>query len=80
VAEVEAIATHACQKYSGRVGRSAAAKDFDPAVVELAVVAHIRHVHTRYDEMLGSGWDRQEAREAIASDVQAVIEQWRVAH
>jgi hypothetical protein len=76
VAEAETIATHACQKYSGRVGRSAAAKDFDPAVIELAVVAHIRHVHTRYDEMLGNGWDRQEAREAIASDAQAVLSQW----
>jgi hypothetical protein len=66
-AEAEAIASHACQNYSGRVGRIAAAKEFDPAAIELAVVAHIRHVHTRYDEMLASGWERQEARGAIRS-------------
>jgi hypothetical protein len=80
VAEAEAIANHACQKYSGRVGRSAAAKEFEATVIELAVVAHIRHTHTRYDEMLASGWDRHEARGAIAADVQAVIEQWRMVH
>jgi hypothetical protein len=28
--EEDAIARHACRKYSGRVGRSAAAKEFDP--------------------------------------------------
>lgn len=34
------IAEHACLKYSGRVGRSAAAKRFDEDAVRLAVVAH----------------------------------------
>jgi hypothetical protein len=38
------IAEHACLKYSGRVGRSAAAKAFDEEAVRLGVVAHIRHV------------------------------------
>jgi hypothetical protein len=49
---------------------------FDPAVIELAVYAHVRHVHTRYDELLASGWERHEAREAIAVEVQSVLEQW----
>ena len=31
------IADHACQKYSGRVGRSAAAKEFDVQAITLAV-------------------------------------------
>src|SRR5437667_802499 len=52
VAERQAIADHACLKYSGRVGRSAAAKQLDPETMELAVKAHIRHCHTRYDELL----------------------------
>lgn len=78
VDEAEAIANHACQKYSGRVGRSAAAKEFEATMIELAVIAHIRHIHTRYDEMLASGWERHEARDAIAADVQAVLEQWRM--
>jgi hypothetical protein len=38
-----AIAEHACVKYSGRVGRSAAAKELDVKAVELAVRAHVRH-------------------------------------
>ena len=37
--EAEAIAAHACEKYSGRVGRSAAAKEFDAEAIELAVKA-----------------------------------------
>ena len=39
-----AIAEHACRKYSGRVGRSAEAKRFDPEAIKLAVRAHVRHV------------------------------------
>jgi hypothetical protein len=36
------IAEHACRKYSGRIGRSAASRSFDKAAVRLAVAAHIR--------------------------------------
>ena len=42
----KSIAEHACLKYSGRVGRSAAAKSFDVSAVRLAVVAHVRHTET----------------------------------
>jgi hypothetical protein len=80
VAEAEAIANHACQKHSSRVGRSAAAKEFEATMIELAVVAHMRHTHTRYDDMLASGWGRHDARGAIASDTEGVIKQWRMAH
>lgn len=48
----EVIAEHACRKYSGRVGRSAAAKQLDEKAVRLAVNVHIRHQETRYDELL----------------------------
>ncbi len=34
--DAQEIAGHACEKYSGRVGRSAAAKQFDPTAVRLA--------------------------------------------
>jgi len=34
----------------GRGGRSAAAKSFDEEAVRLAVIAHIRHRETDYDE------------------------------
>ncbi len=59
----ERIAAHACQKYSGRVGRSAAAKRLDEAAVQMAVVAHVRHEETRYDELLARGVERWDARD-----------------
>jgi hypothetical protein len=75
----EVIAEHACRKYSGRVGRSAAAKALDAEAVELAVKAHIRHAETRYDELLSRGWDRREAREDVLGDVAEVLRKWETA-
>jgi hypothetical protein len=72
----QAIAEHACQKYSGRVGRSAAAKELDAKAVELAVRAHVRHAHTPYDRLLRRGMDRDDARREVASQVEAVLERW----
>jgi hypothetical protein len=79
VAEAESIAEHACLKYSGRVGRSAAAKALDTDALDLAVRAHVRHAHTGYDGLLSKGWDRAEARHAIAKDLKNVVDQWRAA-
>ena len=56
------IAEHACRKYSGRVGRTAAAKELSPDAIRLAVIAHIRHAHTEYDELLAKYADRDSAR------------------
>ena len=50
--DAQEIAGHACQKYSGRVADPAAAKQFDPTAVRLAVIAHVRHKYTNYDELL----------------------------
>ena len=71
------IAAHACRKYSGRVGRSAAAKEFDPEMIDLAVRAHIRHTHTSYDALLSEDTDRQEARSIVRSEVDAIAAKWR---
>ena len=71
------IAEHACRKYSGRVGRSAAAKDLDEQAVRLAVVAHVRHAETEYDALLVGGWDRQEARAHVNEAVSTVVGAWR---
>jgi len=71
------IAEHACAKYSGRVGRSAAAKALDGQAVRLAVVAHVRHAETPYDELLMNGWERTEARHEVEDAVQAVLEEWQ---
>lgn len=71
------IAEHACLKYSGRVGRSAAAKALDEEAVQLAVVAHIRHRETRYDRLLADGWERHDARDQVRHQVSAVLALWQ---
>jgi len=75
--EREVIAKHACEKYSGRIGRSAAATQFDPEAIRVAVHAHIRHNHTRYDELLKTGKTRKRARNAVRDAVKGVAERWR---
>ena len=72
----QAIAEHACQKYSGRVGRSAAAKALEAKAVELAVRAHVRHTHTPYDRLLAQGEDRGDARREVGPQVDALLERW----
>ena len=71
------IADHACQKYSGRIGRSAAAKRLDVQAIRLAVIAHVRHVETPYDELLMQGWDHNEARGAVVEQVNSIIAKWQ---
>jgi hypothetical protein len=73
-----AIAEHACLKYSGRVGRSAAAKEFDENAVQLAVIAHIRHVETEYDKLLANYYDRRDAREQVKDAVDSVLLKWKI--
>ncbi len=73
----ELLAEHACRKHSGRVGRSAAAKQFDERAIELAVAAHLRHAATDYDRMLAQGRDRHEARQLIQRDVAKALDAWR---
>ncbi|MBN2392827.1 MAG: DUF2293 domain-containing protein [Anaerolineae bacterium] len=72
----QTIAEHACLKYSGRVGRTAAAKALDEEAVRLAVIAHIRHKATRYDDLLAQGFERGEARAAVAGEVRVILSQW----
>jgi hypothetical protein len=71
-----AIAEHACLKYSGRVGRSAAAKSFDEQAIRLAVVAHVRHAETPYDALLAAGHERWDARAQVEGAVARVLALW----
>jgi hypothetical protein len=73
------IAEHACLKYSGRVGRSAFAKALDEEAVHLAVRAHIRHSETNYDELIGRGHPRDEARAQVAAVIERVMLSWSAA-
>lgn len=52
--EIE-IAEHSCLKNSGRVGRTADAKQFSQYTIDLAVRAHIRHSETDYHQLLAKG-------------------------
>ena len=70
------IAEHACLKYSGRVGRSAAAKRLDEEAIRLAVLAHVRHTETGYDRLLADGYDRWEARDSVQGAVAQVLTAW----
>jgi len=71
------IAEHACLKYSGRVGRSASAKNLDKKTIELAVIAHIRHKETQYDSLLADGCERREARAQVENKIQQVLMNWK---
>src|SRR6267143_7208772 len=70
------MAEHACLKYSGRIGRSASAKTMDEAALRLAVIAHVRHRETKYDELLAKGHERWEARTAVEEAVDRVLRKW----
>lgn len=70
------IAEHACRKYSGRVGRSAAAKELDENAVRFAVAAHVRHTETNYDDLLSSMFERSEARAMVRDAVAEVLQLW----
>ena len=70
------IAEHACLKYSGRVGRTAAAKSLSEEALDLAVIAHIRHAETPYDRLLQRYWDRHDARASVADEVRRIRAKW----
>jgi hypothetical protein len=72
------IAEHACLKYSGRIGRSAAAKQLDEEAIRLAVIAHIRHAETNYDLLLATGYERGEARVEVEATVMHLLSQWEL--
>ncbi len=75
--EAAAIARHACEKHSGRVGRAAFAKELDAEAVELAVRAHVRHEHTGYDRLRDEGLNKRESRPLVRGEIDAVVERWR---
>ena len=75
--EADEIARHACEKYSGRVGRSGAAKEFEAKAIDLVVRARIRHRFTKYDEILFEGMTVTDARAEIRPDLDRVCDQWR---
>lgn len=74
--EAERIAAHTARRGSGRVGRSAAGRNLREDSVRLAVIAHIRHEHTGYDDLLMTGTPRQDARRMITARIDKVLAAW----
>jgi hypothetical protein len=73
----DAIAQHAGQRGSGRVGRTAAGRSLDTPAVTAAVVASVRHLDTPYDRLLMEGVDRDEARRRVSAAMDTVLAAWR---
>ncbi|KAL1860960.1 hypothetical protein Plec18170_001474 [Paecilomyces lecythidis] len=71
---LDKVLQHAFLKGSGRVGRST--KRSDERKAELAIEAHIRHLHTPYEKLLEEGMDREKAREKVWDAVQEVKAAW----
>ncbi len=42
----------------------------------LAAIAHIRHQHTDYDELMDEGYDKDAARYFVADAINAVLDRW----
>jgi hypothetical protein len=72
--EKELVLKHGFRKYSGRVGRTGQMPL--SRKIQLAVIAHIRHKHTRYDELLRNGADRLEARKSVQKKIQDILREW----
>jgi hypothetical protein len=75
--EAGTIAAHTAARGSGRVGRTSAGRALEPEALTAAVVAAIRHNHTRYDQLLMRGWNRNDARDTVRDAIDRIIESWR---
>jgi hypothetical protein len=74
--DAESIARHTSVRGSGRVGRSEAGRSLDEEAPRLAAIAHIRHRHTKYDQLLMQGWDRSSARHEVRDKIEEIVERW----
>jgi hypothetical protein len=44
--------------------------------MDLAVIAHIRHAHTEYDELLMRGTARLDARALVREGIERALAKW----
>ena len=53
-------------------------RELPPSIaVWIATVAHVRHAHTQYDQLLDEGYDRDAARHFVVEEINAVLTAWR---
>ncbi|KAF3009492.1 hypothetical protein E8E13_003349 [Curvularia kusanoi] len=72
--EKSMILDHGFRKYSGRVGRTGTLPL--PRKALLAVIAHVRHKHTKYDALLAYGAKKTWARQAINKKIESILRDW----
>lgn len=48
-----------------------------PVAVWLSLVAHVRHVHTDYDQLMDEGYDRDAARHFVMDEINEVLQGWQ---
>lgn len=77
VEEARAIAAHTSLRGSGRVGRTSGGRALEEEALRAAVIAAIRHRHTKYDRLLMKGVGRMEARDAVRDEIDARLRRWR---
>jgi hypothetical protein len=73
-AEKKLVLKHGFKKHSGRVGRTSLIPLSKKVL--LAVIAHVRHKHTEYDNLLRDGKDRDVARKLTWKKIESVMRQW----
>jgi hypothetical protein len=67
--EIEAIRAEAGSRHM---------KELPPSIaVWLAAVAHVRHQHTDYEQLLAEGYDRDAARFFVIDRTNEVLTSWR---
>ena len=71
--EAGVVAEKAMKKRSGRVGRTSTLNLETKA--RLAVLAHIRHCHTKYDQLVEEK-GKEEARKQVHAKIRTVARQW----
>jgi hypothetical protein len=68
-ADIEAIRAEAGARHM---------RELPPTIaVWLATVAHVRHRHTDYDDLLAEGYDRDAARFFVVDATNRVLTDWR---
>src|SRR4051794_30564266 len=70
------VARFACRPHTERVGALVGADGYLEHAVELAVLAPLRHRHTRYEALLDEGVDRDEARALVQPEVLDAFARW----
>ncbi|MCV0397528.1 MAG: DUF2293 domain-containing protein [Rhizobiaceae bacterium] len=53
-------------------------RELPPSIaVWIATIAHVRHAHTGYDDLLAEGYDRDAARFFVVDEINETLTRWR---